>query len=214
MWVSGTSGASKEAAMPLAGDAKRAAPDIPACSQPSIVAYIVPRTASETRMSGNLSDVLTDEARRLVGVGSRLTLPQAAPIAAAPLQRGAAIPTVGAPSGGIAIELGGAVAGKTSCDFTLADHPEAARLSTAGAATLKNQGLPLSATGFAPGEQRFLVRSAAFTPGLAYILYVVPDPASISATKIGGLPVYERNMYALAAIEPNGSTRFASVVDR
>jgi hypothetical protein len=117
-----------------------------------------------------------------------------------------------APAGTVPVSRGGQFQGRGSCDFTLADHPTASRLAIAGAATLAARGVPVASGGpISPGEQRYLLRSAAFRDSLAYILYVVPDPTSAQPNDMGGR-TYTRNIYALAVVAEDGTVSYAATI--
>jgi len=164
----------------------------PGCDDPTVVAYLV---AAGSTATGD-------------------TLPAAALSASAASMRGTVRIAQGqaAPAGGIPVTLGGRVQGRSSCDFTLADNPAAARVAAAGAAALAAKGVPVAASGRRPGEQRYLLSSTGFRDNLAYILYIVPDPASAQPSQGGppGARTYTRNIYALAVVAEDGTVAYAA----
>lgn len=180
----------------LASSSKLPPPNAKAVSCPSagVVAQLTSAQPGDTAAVPNPPQVFSSQAVGLLGGTVRVTRPQTAP-----------------PQNTVAVELGGQVAGKGSCDFSLADNSQAALHARAGAAALAAQGFPLRSDGArVAGEQEYLLRSSAFLSGLSYILYIVPDPQSIEPRTFNGLPVYSRNLYAIAAIASDGTVRYAA----
>lgn len=109
----------------------------------------------------------------------------------------------------VLVTLGGQYQGHGSCDFSLSDHALAKQLGERGAAALATKGIPVAKSGSrGEGEQRYLLSSKAFLGSLAYILYIVPDPASAQPNSFGG-KTYTHNLYAVAAVASDGTVRYA-----
>lgn len=191
-----------------------------------------PRTMANSQ--GHMNEPMPrDSAKKLPAIDSSMACPtpvMARIVAATPGAAGAALASILATTtslgsttavrfvqatnlataeAGVPVEEGGQYGGHGSCDFTLSDNPAAAKLADAGAVALAAKGLPVDKSGTrVPGEQRYLLRSTAFQSNLAYVLYIVPDPASAQPNSFGG-QTYTRNLYAIAVIAPDGSVRYA-----